>query len=68
MLLLKPPYFYLILGIVSFALGVAWTCIGKARARFYGWVYRTEEPTQFWLVVATYCLGGIFLIVLYTVH
>jgi len=52
----------LILGGISFSLGVVWTCTGKARTRFYGWVYRAEEPTQFWWVVAIYYLGGILLV------
>jgi hypothetical protein len=64
------PYYYLILGIILFSLGVLWTCIGKARARFGGWVYRAQEPTQFWLVVAVYYLGGVIFIgyFLYKVH
>jgi hypothetical protein len=60
--LLRPPYIFLLLGCVSFCAAVVWTCIGKARTRFYGWVYRTGEPTQFWLVVAVYYLGGVLFI------
>ena len=45
---LRSPYLFLILGIISFSLAVVWTCIGKARTRFQGWVYRAEEPNQFW--------------------
>jgi hypothetical protein len=55
----SSPYFFLILGGISFCAGVVWTCIGKARTRFHGWVYRAQEPIVFWLVVATYYLGGV---------
>jgi hypothetical protein len=57
--LLKPPYIYLVLGVILFSAAVVWTSTGKARTRFQGWVYRAKEPTQFWLVVALYYLGGI---------
>jgi len=60
--LLRPPYIYLIVGVVLFSAAVVWTCIGKARSRFHGWVYRAQEPVVFWLVVATYYLGGVLLI------
>ena len=60
--LLRPPYIYLILGVISFSAAVVWTSIGKAWTRFYGWVYRAKEPKQFWLVVALYYLGGVFFI------
>jgi hypothetical protein len=55
-------YIYLILGIISFSGAVVSTCTGKTRARFSGWVYRAQEPVVFWLVVATYYLGGVFFI------
>jgi len=59
---IESPYYFLILGISSFSAAVVWTCIGKARARFSGWVYRAKEPTQFWWLVAMYYLGGVFFI------
>jgi H+/Cl- antiporter ClcA len=57
--LLRPPYIYLILGVISFFAAVVWTCTGRARTRFQGWVYPSKEPTQFWWVVAMYYLGGV---------
>ena len=60
--LLRPPYIFLILGVVSFSAAVVWTCTGKAWIRFHGWVYRAEEPNRFWLEVAMYYLGGVFFI------
>lgn len=68
--LLTPPYFQLIFGVISFCAAVVWTCTGKAWARFHGWVYRAEEPTDFWWAVAMYYLIGVFLIgyFLYKVH
>jgi hypothetical protein len=56
--LLRPPTIFLILGSISFSLAVVWTCIGKARTRFHGWVYRAEVPNQFWFQVAMYCFVG----------
>jgi hypothetical protein len=58
-LLLRPPYIYLILGVLSFSAAVVWTCTGKAWIRFHGWVYRAEEPNRFWLEVVTYYLIGL---------
>ena len=57
--LLRPPTIFLMLGSISFSLAVVWTCIGKARTRFHGWVYRAEEPNQFWFQVALYYLVGV---------
>jgi hypothetical protein len=58
----RPPYIQLIIGVISFSAAVVWTCTGKAWARFHGWVYRAEEPTDFWWAVAMYYLIGVFLI------
>jgi len=60
--LLTTPYFQLIFGVISFSAAVVWTCTGKAWARFHGWVYRAEEPSGFWWVVAMYYLIGVFMI------
>lgn len=57
--LLRPPYTLLILGVILFSVAVVSTCTGKAWLRFYGWAYRTENPTDFWYVVAVYFLGGV---------
>jgi len=58
---IKSPYYFLILGVIFFSLGLVWTCTGKASAR-YRWVYRSQEPTAFWWVVAMYYLGGVLFI------
>jgi hypothetical protein len=63
--LLRQPDIYLILAVISFSAAVVWTYIGKAWTRFYGWVYRAEEPTGFWWVVAVYFLGGVLFIGLF---
>jgi hypothetical protein len=63
--LLRPPYIFLMVGCFLFAAAVVWTCIGKARTRFQGWVYCAEEPVVFWLVVVTYYLGGVLFIGLF---
>ncbi len=59
---LSPPYGLLIFGVFLLFIGVAATCTGEALARFGQVVYRDEEPKQFWLLVATECLGGLGLI------
>jgi hypothetical protein len=63
--LLRPPYIFLMVGCFLFAAALVWTCIGKARTRFQGWVYCAEEPVVFWLVVVTYYLGGVLFIGLF---
>jgi hypothetical protein len=62
---LSPPYGLLIFGVVLLCLGVGGTCTGEAWGRFGVVVYRDEEPKQFWLLVATQYLGGLFLIGLF---
>jgi len=57
--LLRPPHLYLILGVISFSGAVVSTCTGKSWGRFGGFVYRAEEPNQFWWLVATYYLIGV---------
>ena len=56
---IRSPYLFLILGGISFIAAVASTCMGKSWGRFGGVVYRAEEPSQFWWLVATYFLIGI---------
>jgi hypothetical protein len=60
-LLLKAPNIYLLIGGILFSLAVFSTFTGKISARFC-WVYRTKEPIVFWLVLASYYLGGVSLI------
>ena len=55
----SPPYGLLIFGVFSLFLAVRGTCTGEAWARFGVVVYRDERPKQFWLLVASYYLGGL---------
>jgi hypothetical protein len=56
------PHGWLVFGCVLLFLGLAYTCMGKAFLRFQGWVYRSEQPKEFWWSVAMYYLGGILFI------
>ena len=56
--LISPPYIYIIIGLIFFSNGLISTCIGKVSARFH-WVYRAEEPKQFWWLVAMNYLAGL---------
>lgn len=60
--LLKPPYIFLILGVISFSAAAVSTCTGKTWARFQGCIDRAKEPNDFWWVVAIYYLGSVFFI------
>ena len=55
------PYGLLISGVFFLLLAGAATLTGEALARG-GVVYRTEEPKEFWWVIAIECLGGVGLI------
>jgi hypothetical protein len=55
---IRSPYLFLILGGISFVAAVVSTYVGKSWGRFGGAVYRAEEPSQFWWLVATYYLIG----------
>jgi hypothetical protein len=59
-----PLYELLFPGLFMICLGLLYACIGKAYARFHGWVYRAKDPKEFWLEVAGYCLFGLILICL----
>jgi cell division protein FtsW (lipid II flippase) len=60
----KPmPHGWLVFGVCLIFLGVVYTCMGESYERFYGWIYRSKEPKEFWWSVATYYLLGIFFIV-----
>jgi hypothetical protein len=60
--LIKPPYIFLILGVLSISAAAVFTYMGKAWVRFNGWVYRAKEPRWFWYEVALDYLIGIFFI------
>jgi len=58
------PYVLLIAGFSLFLLGVVATYTGKASSR-YKWVYRAEDPSGFWWLVAMYYLGGVVFVVIF---
>ena len=59
----KPmPHGRLVFGVFLLFLAVRGTCTGEAWAYLGQVVYRDEEPTKFWRLVATQYLCGIFLI------
>ena len=60
-----PRYGLLAGGIVLIALGVRYTCTGKAYARGHGTIYRADDPKGFWLEVAASYLLGLALIGLF---
>ncbi len=60
--LLRPPYVFLLLGIISISAATVFTCTGKVWVRFNGWVYRAKKPGTFWLEVALYYLGGVWFV------
>jgi hypothetical protein len=65
--LLRPPYIFLIVGVISISAAAVFTFAGKVWVRFNGWVYRAREPRAFWGEVAAYyfvgvCFIGYFLV------
>jgi len=60
--LLRPPYIFLIFGIISLSVAVVSTCTGVSWARFGRVIYRAKEPNEFWWDVVTCYLGGVFFI------
>ena len=60
--LLRPPYIFLILGVVSISAATVFTCTGKVWVRFNDWVYRANKPGTFWCEVAVYYLGGVWFV------
>jgi hypothetical protein len=60
----QKPHGWLIGGGFFLFLAVVGAFTGEALTRG-GMVYRDEEPKKFWRVIATECLGGVFLIGLY---
>jgi hypothetical protein len=65
--LLKPPYIFLILGVVSISAATVFTCTGKVWVHFNGWVYRAKKPGTFWWEVALCYLGGVWFVGLFYV-
>jgi len=60
--LVRPPYIFLVLGVVSISAAAVFTGMGKVWVRFNGWVHRAEEPRAFWgEVVAYYFVGVCFI-------
>jgi hypothetical protein len=56
---IRSPYYFLIVGLISFSAAVASTCAGKTYGRYGGWASRAKEPTDFWWTVAIYYFGGV---------
>jgi hypothetical protein len=52
----------LLAGIALIVIGVVYTCMGRAYARFRGWVNRADDPKGYWLAVASYLVGGAVLV------
>jgi hypothetical protein len=57
--LLRPPYIFLILGVISISAAVVFSFSGRVWVRFNGWVYRAKEPRAFWGNVAAYYFVGV---------
>jgi hypothetical protein len=60
--LLKPPYIFLIVGVMWFFGAIVSTCTGKTWGRVGYTISPAEEPSKFWGVVAMYYLGGVLFI------
>lgn len=59
--LLRGPYFYLIIGVISLSMGVLSTCTGETWVRFGRVIDRDKHPKEFWEdVVACYLIGVCF--------
>jgi hypothetical protein len=65
---LRPPYIFLILGVVSISASAVFTYMGKVWVRFSGWVYRDKEPGWFWWEVALDFLIGVCFIGYFLFH
>jgi hypothetical protein len=57
--LLRDPFVFLILGVISISAAAVFTSTGQVWVRFNGWVYRAKEPRSFWGEVAAYFLVGL---------
>jgi hypothetical protein len=60
-----PRYVALAFGLFSLFLAILYSYLGKAWNRSNAWIYRTKEPTQYWLLVGTYYLSGIAFVAYY---
>ena len=59
---LRPPYIFLVLGVISLCVGVVSSFTGVTWARYGRVIYRAKEPRQFWEdVAACYVLGVCFI-------
>jgi hypothetical protein len=61
-ILLRPPYIFLTLGVISISAATFFAYTGEVWARFRGWVCRDKEPRVFWGEVAAYFLVGVFFV------
>lgn len=59
---INSPYYYLVLGVISFSWAVVSMCTGKTYGRYGGWASRAKEPSQFWWTVAIGYVGGVLFI------
>jgi hypothetical protein len=48
----------LLFGIGLIGFGVVYLCLGKAYARFHGWVYRANDPKGYWFEIVLYFALG----------
>ena len=60
--LLRPPFVFLILGIMSISAAAVFTCMGKVWVRANGWIYRAKEPRWFWWEIALDFFIGVWFI------
>jgi hypothetical protein len=60
--LVRPPYIFLILGVLAVSAAMVFTYLGRVWVRFNGWVYRDKEAGWFWWEVALDYLIGVFFI------
>ena len=58
--LVRRPYDFLMLGVISTSAAAVFTYTGKVWVRLNGWVYRAKEPGWFWWEVALYYLVGVW--------
>ena len=48
----------LFFGVGLIVFGVVYVCMGRAYARFHGWIYRANDPKGYWREVALYFVLG----------
>jgi hypothetical protein len=64
----SPPSNLLIIGILFFLGAVASTYAGKTSARTGRGIYRAEEPSTFWWLVAMYYFAALLFVGLYLLN